>query len=63
MGSMTELIIGIVVGMACAAALLVMWRMAEKLRRDLQSEDKTTGEQREAGPHRSEKSHRNNHGH
>jgi hypothetical protein len=50
---MTELIIGLGVGMACAAALLVMWRMAEKLRRELQSEEKTTVENRESGRRRS----------
>ena len=37
---MTEIIIGLAVGMVCAAALLVMWRMAEKLRRELQAEEK-----------------------
>lgn len=34
---MTNLAIGLCFGMAAGIAVFVMWRMAEKLRRDMQS--------------------------
>ncbi|HEX8056450.1 MAG TPA: hypothetical protein VF481_07310 [Novosphingobium sp.] len=43
---MTELIIGLCIGVACAIVLAVMWRAAEKLRRELRSDDETIEEKR-----------------
>jgi capsular polysaccharide biosynthesis protein len=38
---MMNLIIGLCVGLAAAVALAVMWRMAERLRKELQSREST----------------------
>lgn len=43
---MTDLIIGLCIGVACAIVLGVMWRAAERLRRELRSGDETAEEQR-----------------
>jgi hypothetical protein len=36
---MTNLIIGLLVGLASAIALAVMWRVAERLRKDMEARD------------------------
>jgi hypothetical protein len=36
---MIELVIGLCFGIASAAALVLMWRMAERLRQDMQSRE------------------------
>lgn len=46
---MTDLIIGLCIGVACAIVLGVMWRMAEKLRRELRSGDEAPEEERAPG--------------
>jgi hypothetical protein len=41
---MMNLIIGLCFGAAAAVALVIMWRMAEKLRKELQSRDSQPAE-------------------
>jgi hypothetical protein len=43
---MTNLIIGLCFGVASAVALAIMWRMAEQLRKDMQSRKEPPPEKR-----------------
>lgn len=47
---MTNLIIGLCFGVASAVALAIMWRMAERLRKEVQSRKGPPAEKR-ATPH------------
>ena len=41
---MMNLVIGITIGIACATALAVMWRIAERLRRELLARSEQAGD-------------------
>ena len=46
---MMNLAIGITIGIACAIALVVMWRIAERLRQELLARSEQAGEGKAAG--------------
>jgi hypothetical protein len=53
---MTNLVIGLCLGLASAIALAVMWRMAERLRKELQSSETEPLEQEQPHPDEGAKS-------